>query len=302
MDLGLLAMDHPRQVRFDAPMTTTNQTTAVLGGHGKTGRRVVQKLTALGVPVRVGSRSGTPPFDWDVPASWGPAFAGVGAVYLTYQPDLSFPGAAARVADAVTVAADAGVRRVVLLSGRNEDGALAAEAAVRGSGLEWTVVRSSFFNQNFSESFFVQAIVDGTLAFPAGSVREPFIDADDIADVAVAAFTDDRHVGQLYDVTGPRLLTFGDAVEAIAAAAGRRIDYLPISIDAFAEGLRGEGLPEDDVAAYAALFAAVLDGRNAHLTDGVERALGRPPLDFRDYAEAAAATGVWNATATAARA
>ena len=206
------------------------------------------------------------------------------------------------MADAVSVAAGAGVRRVVLLSGRNEDGTLAAEAAVSGSGLEWTVVRSSFFNQNFSEAFLVQPIVDGTLYFPAGSVLEPFIDADDIAEVAVAALTDDRHVGQLYEVTGPRLLTFGDAVETIAAATGRRIDYVPISIDEFADGLRADGLPEDEVAFFAELFAAVLDGRNAYLTDGVERVLGRPPVDFRDYAEAAAATGVWNAEAAVARA
>ncbi len=283
-------------------MTNTNShITAVLGGHGKTGRRVVQKLTALGVPVRVGSRSGTPPFDWDDPTSWGPAFADVGAVYLTYQPDIALPGAAEQVADAVSVAAGAGVTRVVLLSGRNEDGTLAAEAAVSGSGLEWTVVRSSLFNQNFSEAFLVQAIVDGTLYFPAGSVLEPFIDADDIAEVAVAALTDDRHVGQLYEVTGPRLLTFGDAVETIATATGRRIDYVPITIDEFADGLRADGLPEDEVAFFAELFAAVLDGRNAYLTDDVERVLGRPPVDFRDYAEAAAATGVWNVEAAVAR-
>ena len=164
-------------------MTNNNHITAVLGGNGKTGRRVIQKLTALGVPVRVGSRSGTPPFDWDDPSSWGPAFAGVGSVYLTYQPDLGFPGAAARIEDAVTTAARAGVRRVVLLSGRNEDSVVPAEAAVTGSGLEWTVVRSSLFNQNFSEAFFVQPILDGTLYFPAGSVLEHFIDADDIAEV-----------------------------------------------------------------------------------------------------------------------
>ena len=278
-----------------------NHITAVLGGNGKTGRRVVQKLNALGVPVRVGSRSGTPPFDWDDPSSWGPAFAGVGSVYVTYQPDLGFPGAAERVAGAVTAAANAGVRRLVLLSGRNEESVIPTEQAVTESGLEWTVIRSSLFNQNFSEAFLAQPILDGTLYFPAGSVLEPFIDADDIAAVAVAALTDDRHVGQIHELTGPRLLTFGDAVETIAAVTGRRITYEPISIDDFAAGLRDEGLPADEVTAFAALFAAVFDGRNAYLTDGVERALGRPPVDFRDYASATAATGVWNVEATAAR-
>jgi uncharacterized protein YbjT (DUF2867 family) len=289
-------MDRPDLGVFDADMANTNPTTMVLGGTGKTGRRVVRRLEALGLPVRIGSRSGEPAFDWDDPATWAPALAGVDAVYVTYQPDLAFPGAAEQVAGLVATARAAGVRRAVLLSGRNEPGALAGETAVRQSDLDWTLVRSSFFNQNFSESFFVEAILTGRLAFPGGAVTEPFVDADDIAEVAVAALTDDRHTGQLYEVTGPRLLTFGEAMDAISAAAGRTVAYEPVSVGDFAAALRADGLPDDEVTFYADLFAMVLDGRNSYVTDGVERALGRAPRDFRDYAEAAAATGVWAAS------
>jgi uncharacterized protein YbjT (DUF2867 family) len=156
------------------------------------------------------------------------------------------------------------------------------------------VVRSSFFNQNFSESFFLDPLLGGALAFPASQTAEPFIDAEDIADVAVAALTDDRHAGKLYEVTGPRLLTFADAVAEIAEATGRDLRYVPISAEDFATVMRGEGVPDDVVSEYTELFTTVLDGRNAHVTDGVQRVLGREPRDFRDYARATAASGVWD--------
>lgn len=282
---------------FDEGMnrTATTPTTLVLGGTGKTGRRLARRLDALDRPVRIGSRRGTPPFDWNDPATWAPALAGCGAVYVAYQPDLAFPGAAEQVAGLVAAAEAGDVRRVVLLSGRNEDGALTAEAAVRASRLDWTIVRSSFFNQNFDEGFFVEPIRAGLLAFAAGAVAEPFIDADDIADVAVTAFTDDRHIGELYEVTGPRLLTFADAMDEISTAIGRQVRYVPISSADLAEGLRADGLPEAVIAAYTELFGEILDGRSAYLADGVERALGRAARDFRDFARSAAATGVWSA-------
>ncbi|MGH9155881.1 MAG: NAD(P)H-binding protein [Acidimicrobiales bacterium] len=280
-------------------MTNTALPVVVLGGTGKTGRRVAARLRAADRLVRIGSRSGEPPFDWDIPATWAPALAGAGAVYVAYQPDLAFPGAAERIAGLVDAATAAGVERVVLLSGRGEAGALAAEAAVQQAGLEWTVVRSSFFDQNFSESFFVEPLVAGVVAFPAGTVAEPFIDVDDVAEVATAALTGDRHRGQVYEVTGPELLNFDDAVAAIGVATGRAIAYVPITPDAFAAGLRAEGIPDEVAVGYADLFATVLDGRNASVADGVGRALGRPPGTFLDYAAAAAATGVWDRPGTA---
>lgn len=244
--------------------------------------------------MRLGTRSGWPSFDWDDLNTWSEALRGMKAVYVSYYPDIAFPGAAETVASFVKLAIDSGVRRLVLLSGRGEEGAQRGEQAVKDSGAEWTIVRASWFNQNFSEGHFVEGVQNGEVAFPAGDVREPFIDADDIADIAAEALTDAKHVGQLYEVTGPRLLTFTDAAAGISKATGREIRYVPVSPEQYRAGLLEYGLPPDFVNPLVELFATVLDGRNASVSDGVQRALGRPPRDFTDYARDAAASGVWN--------
>jgi uncharacterized protein YbjT (DUF2867 family) len=270
-------------------------TTLVVGGTGKTGRRVAQRLRARGLPIRIGSPSSEPPFDWDDQATWAPALRDIESVYLTYHPDLAFPGAAAAVGAFADLAVETGARRLVLLSGRGEEGALRGERAVRDVGADWTIVRSSFMAQNFSEGFFLEPLLAGEVAFPAGEdLAEPFIDAEDIADVAVAALTGDGHVGRLYEVTGPRLLTWADAVAEVAGATGRRIGYRPVSMEEYRSLLAGYQVPADLVKLLTDLFAEVLDGRNAHLSDGVQRALGRPPRDFADFARDAAATGIWD--------
>ena len=283
---------------------TTQQPTLVLGGTGKTGRRVVQRLETRGRPVRLGTPSATPPFDWTDEATWPAALDGVGSVYVTYYPDVAVPGAAEAVGAFADLAVARGVRRLVLLSGRGEDGALASEQALRASGADWTIVRSAFMDQNFDEGFFLEPVRAGEVAFLADpGMAEPFIDADDIANVAVAALTGDGHVGQLYEVTGPRLVGWAQAVAEIAAAAGRPIRYLPVSLEEYAALLTETQVPADDVKMLTDVFAEiaeVLDGRNAYLSDGVQRALGRPPRDFADYARAAAATGVWSGSAAAA--
>ena len=283
---------------------TTQQPTLVLGGTGKTGRRVVQCLETRGRPVRLGTPSATPPFDWTDEATWPAALDGVGSVYVTYYPDVAFPGAAEAVGAFADLAVARGVRRLVLLSGRGEDGALASEQALRASGADWTIVRSAFMDQNFDEGFFLEPVRAGEVAFLADpGMAEPFIDADDIADVAVAALTGDGHVGQLYEVTGPRLVGWAQAVAEIAAAAGRPIRYLPVSLEEYAALLTETQVPADDVKMLTDVFAeiaGVLDGRNAYLSDGVQRALGRPPRDFADFARVAAATGVWSGSAAAA--
>jgi uncharacterized protein YbjT (DUF2867 family) len=270
------------------------KTTLVVGGTGKTGRRVVERLEARGLPVRVGSRSGEPPFDWEDEATWAPALRDVGAVYVTYYPDLAAPGAADAVRTFAELAVESGVRRLVLLSGRGEEEARRAELAVQGVDAEWTIVRSSFFSQNFSESFFLEPILGGELALPVDGVAEPFVDAEDIADVAVAALTEDGHAGQLYELTGPRLLTFAEAVEEISLSSGREIRYVPISAEQFTSALSRDGVPPEVIELLTYLFTEVLDGRNARLTDGVRRALGREPRDFANYAREAVATGTWD--------
>jgi uncharacterized protein YbjT (DUF2867 family) len=274
--------------------STQTRPTLVLGGTGKTGRRVVERLSARGVPVRVGSRSADHRFDWEDPATWGPALEGVGAVYVSYYPDLAVPGAVDVVRSFAELAVGSGVRRLVLVSGRGEEGAQRAERAVQETGGEVTVVRATWFMQNFSEDYMLDHVLSGVVALPAGDTPEPFVDAEDIADVAVAALTDDGHIGELYELTGPRLLTFSDAVGEIAKATGRDIPYQPVSIDEHAAAARDQGVPGEVIGLLTYLFSEVLDGRNAHVTDGVARALGRPPRDFADYVRDTAATGVWN--------
>jgi uncharacterized protein YbjT (DUF2867 family) len=276
------------------------KTILVLGGTGKTGRRIIQRLQARGRPVRVGTPSATPPFDWTDEATWPRALDGVESVYVTYYPDLAVPGAAEAVGTFADVALARGVRRLVLLSGRNEEGARRGEQALRQSGADWTIVRSAFMAQNFNEGFFLESVLAGEVAFPAGEdLAEPFIDADDIADVAVAALTGEGHVGQLYEVTGPRLLGWAQAVAEVAAAAGRPVRYVPVSLGEYASLLIENQVPADYVKMLTDVFTEVLDGRNAYLSDGVQRALGRQPHDFADYARASAATGVWNGSAAA---
>ncbi|SDY73063.1 Uncharacterized conserved protein YbjT, contains NAD(P)-binding and DUF2867 domains [Saccharopolyspora shandongensis] len=276
-------------------MTNNTQKTAlVLGGTGRTGRRVAAGLAAKGIPVRIGSRSATPRFDWEDRGTWEPVLRDVGSAYVSYQPDLAIPEAAEAVGSFAELAVRNGVRRLVLLSGRGEIGSQRAEQAVQASGAEWTVVRASWFHQNFSEDFLVESVRAGEVVLPVDEVAEPFVDAEDIAEVAVAALTEDGHAGEVYEVTGPRLLTFAEAVGEIAAATGRDVEYLPVTVEQFSAGMAEQGVPAEVVAMLGHLFTEVLDGRNAHLADGVRRALGREPRDFRDYAKRTAPTGVWS--------
>jgi uncharacterized protein YbjT (DUF2867 family) len=216
------------------------------------------------------------------------------SVYVSYYPDLAIPGAVETVGSFAELAVRSGVPRLVLLSGRGEHGAEEAEEAVRDSGAELTVLRSTWIAQNFSENGWLEFVLSGEVALPAGDTPEPFVDADDIADVAVAALTEDGHVGQLYELTGPRLLTFADAIDEISRAVGREIRYMPVSTEEFAAAAAEQGVPGEVIELLTYLFSEVLDGRNAHTTDAVQRVLGREPRDFSEYARDAAATGVWN--------
>ena len=281
-------------------MTPDSSTTLVLGGTGKTGRRVAERLRALERPVRIGSRSAEPPFDWEDRSTWAPALDGVSAAYVSYFPDIAVPRAPESVEALAGLAVEGGVRRLVLLSGRGEEAAQRAELALEASGAEWTIVRCSWFMQNFSEGPFSESLAAGALALPAGAMVEPFVDVEDIADVAVAALTEEGHAGRLYELTGPRLLTFAEAVEEIGRALGRPLRYEQISPEAFAAGLAEAGLPSELAGLLGYLFTEVLDGRNASLTDGVQRALGRAPRDFSTFAREAAATGAWDGAARAA--
>ena len=266
----------------------------VLGGTGKVGRRIVARLTAREVPVRIGARSAAPAFDWNAPATWRGVLNGVQNVFISYAPDLAMPGASQAVAEFTAQAAAQGVARVVLLSGRGEPEAEAAERLVQDGPLPWTILRCSWFAQNFSEDFLLDPILAGEVALPVDGATEPFLDCDDIAEVATEALLDDRHAGQVYELTGPRLLTFGDAIGEIARAAERPIRFTTIPPEEFAAGLAAAGLSRDEVSLVSYLFATVLDGRNSSVRNGVERALGRSPRDFADYIRQTAKTGIWH--------
>jgi uncharacterized protein YbjT (DUF2867 family) len=265
----------------------------VLGGEGKTGRPVAERLRARGHEVRIGSRSAAVPFDWRDASGWPTVLADIDVVYIAYQPDLAVPGSDDDIRLLSRLAAEAGVKRLVLLSGRGEDAAEVGEEAMKEAGVPWTVLRGSWFFQNFSEGLFAEPILAGELVLPSATVREPFVDTVDIADMAVAALTQEGHAGKTYELTGPRLMTFSEAVAEFAAAGGRDVTYTPVTLEAYAQMLREAEVSEDVIWLVSYLFGSVLDGRNERLSDDIERVLGRPPRDFADFARDVAEAGFW---------
>ncbi|WP_037681584.1 NAD-dependent epimerase/dehydratase family protein [Streptomyces griseus] len=276
---------------------TTTRPILVLGGTGKTGRRVASRLRERGHEVRAASRNGPARFDWSDESTWEPVLKGVGAAYLI---DSQLDDAAGTLRDFSRLAVDGGVERLVLLSNRDwvvpaGEEKLPSERVVRESGAAWTILKPAWFAQNFSEdAFFRRQIVDGDVVTSAGDGVEPFVDADDIADVAVAALTQDGHAGQSYELTGPRRLSLAAVTAEIARATGRRLTHHPISPADHMAYATGRGLSEDYAALLNTLYAWIGENRFADLADGVQRALGREPRDFTDYARHTAATGVWH--------
>ncbi|EJM18275.1 putative nucleoside-diphosphate sugar epimerase [Pseudomonas sp. GM21] len=271
----------------------TQGTVLILGATGKTGRRITQRLKAAGLPVRLGSRQANPPFDWEDRTTWEAALDGVHAIYISYQPDIAVPGAVETIQAFTDLAVKSGVGKLVLLSGRGEVEAEHAESVIQNSGIDWTILRCSWFSQNFSEAHFLEPILQGELALPVGNIAEPFVDVEDIAEIAVQALTQPGHSSQLYELTGPRALTFADAVDEIAKAAGRDIRFIAVPPNAYRAALEQEQLPTELIELVHYLFTTVLDGRNTPVTDGVQQALGRPARDFTDYARRTAKTGIW---------
>ncbi|MEU1231729.1 NmrA family transcriptional regulator [Streptomyces sp. NPDC005828] len=263
-----------------------NTTILVTSATGKTGRRVAERLAARGATVRAGSRSGATVFDWEAPETWAPALRGADAAYVAYYPDLAAPGAVEAMETFGRLAAENGVRRLTLLSGRGEPEAVLAEEALRAaaSGAELTVVRAAFFAQNFNEGLLAEGVAEGAVVFPAGDTAEPFIDADDLADVVVETLTADGHAGRVHEVTGPRPVGFAEVAAEISRVSGRPVVYRPVSETEYAHLLSGFGLAAGEAQWLAALFGTLLDGHNASATDGVKRILGREPRSFAEFA------------------
>ncbi|RUM27537.1 NmrA family transcriptional regulator [Rhizobium vallis] len=272
-----------------------NSEIVLVGGSGKTGGRIMKRLEKRGLTVRAASRSSVRSFDWEDRSTWRGALEGASSAYVAFQPDLSVAWAADAIGALAKVGRECGLDHIVLLSGRGEEGARHSEAALKASGIDTTILRASWFCQNFSEGAFVEQILAGRLQLPAGEISEPFIDADDIADAAVAALTDPSHRNKTYELTGPRALTFRQAVAEIAQAAGRPIEYEQVSMAEFTGGLAAAGLPQGLIDLLEELFGQVLDGRNSNTMRGVADILGRPATDFSQYARETAATGLWSA-------
>ena len=267
----------------------------VIGGTGKTGKRIVKLLNNLGHQVRVGSRKGTPAFDWHHPEGWSAAVEGIEAIYISYQPDLAVPGALEAIEALVKVAKKSHVKKLVLLSGKGEREAQLCEQLVIHSGLDYAIVRANWFNQNFSENFLVEGILKGHVALPFAEAKIPFVDANDIAEVAVSALTEDQHNGKIYELTGPEGLTFEEAVSLISKASGREIQFTGISVKAYVAAMRQQNVPEDFIWLIEYLFTEVLGNPdNSEITNDIEKVLGRKPIGFKEYVEKTVSTGIWN--------
>ena len=272
-------------------------TVFITGKNSKTGSRVDRLLTASNVKTKALTRQSAPAFDWLQPDTWQDAMAGCDAAYVCFQPDLAIPQAEAAITEFIKQAKVAGIQHIVLLSGRGEAGAQQAEQLVINSGLRWNIVRASWFAQNFSEGFLIDGVLSNQVALPAGTVLEPFIDVDDIAEVAAACFTRHDLINQVFEITGPELLTFADCTRIIAANLQRPIDFIPLSNSDFIAGMKAQGFPAEVIWLMEELFTNVMDGRNSHTTDTVERVLGRPARRFDAYVKATAESGVWNINA-----
>ncbi|MDR7211617.1 NmrA family transcriptional regulator [Flavobacterium piscis] len=267
----------------------------VLGATGKTGSRVIERLEQINnIEIRKGSRNEKISFDWENPETWQPILQGIHTVYITFQPDLAIPSAAETIKIFTTLATQLGVQKMVLLSGRGEKEAQICEEIVKNNARQWTIVRVSWFSQNFSESFFLEPILSGTVALPRAEALEPFTDADDIADVVVKALLEDNHNGETYELTGPELLTFEQAVAEIAKATNRDISFQGLTLKEYIQILEEYQIPQDHIWLVNYLFEQVLDGRNAYVTQDIEKILGRKAKDFTFYAEQTAKTGIWN--------
>ena len=270
----------------------TTKPILITGATGKTGSRVLARLRAAAHDARSGSRKAQPGFDWDDPTTWEAALSGIKAVYVNYHPDYAFPGAIENLTGFTEVAASCGVERLVILTGRGEHHAQRGEEVIAKSGLDYTIIRSAWFAQNFSEGSLWEPAMEGVVPMPGGDLEEPIIDIDDLADVIVEALTGAGHSGQTYECTGPRLLGFAEVADILSGAMGRRVDYLPISFEDFHAELEAtSGSVFADI--VTSIARETFDGRNAKIGDGVQRAIGRAPRDFTEFAQTAAAAGKW---------
>lgn len=268
--------------------------TLVIGSKGKTGSRVFKKLQALKIPVVPASRSSEIPFDWYKASTWPRALKEIEQVYITFQPDLAVPQAEEILEAFINTARSAGVQKLVLLSGRGEAEARACEDLVISSGIDYTILRCSFFMQNFSEGIWLDAILTKDFVIPQVKAREPFVDADDIAEIAVKALLEGEYRNRVIELTGPELLSFRDIISKISEQTGEQIQYSELALDEYAVLLRRHQVPEETIWLISYLFGEVLDGRNESVDASVPLLLGRNASTFDDYVRKTIQSGIWS--------
>jgi uncharacterized protein YbjT (DUF2867 family) len=266
----------------------------ILGGAGKVGRRVARLLELDGHPVRAVSRSTSQRFHWRDSSTWRPALDDVDGVFVVG------PGSATDwsplLAGFLDAASTAGVRHAVLLSSRGVefllDGNVArAEQALRTGRLPWTILRPTHFAQNFTEAMFIP--VDGHILAPVGDGAEPFIDVEDIAEVAAHVLAKGGAAGETVELSGPAAITFDQAAGILSEATGRPLTFRDQTGDGHIGALRAVGTPEEYVRWRMAMLDGIRRGADAYLSDGVTRILQRPATDFTAWARREATRAPW---------
>lgn len=270
-----------------------NQEILVIGSSGKTGSRVFNRLQSKNIAVRPASRSSAIPFDWYNDKTWAKALEGIAKVYITFQPDLAVPASSEIIFRFTQEAQRAGIEKLVLLSGRGEEEAIAAENVIRNCGMQWTIIQASFFMQNFSEGIWADSIQARELVLPEVKAKEPFVDADDIADIAIEALMNDNLNGKVCEVTGPELLSFQEVVSKLSKGLNTEIKFIPVSMEAYKNILKEYLVPDDVTELITYLFTSVLDGRNESVTNDIEQALNRKPTTFDAYIQKSINAGFW---------
>ncbi|MBU6534132.1 NAD(P)H-binding protein [Streptomyces sp. NPDC057245] len=269
--------------------------TLVIGATGTTGSRTAAGLTAAGHRVRAASRRATPvagaepvAFDWYEPATHPAALDGADRVYLV--PPVGDPEPAAVMLPFLRQARAAGVRRAVLLSSSAVPAGGPAVGAVHQAlpGLfeQWAVLRPSWFMQNFTGTHaHARGIRDeGVVRTAAGDGRVGFVDAGDIAAVAVRALTDARVPGTDLVLTGPETLSHDDIAAIATEVTGRPVVHRRLSVEQLAEHLAGE-VPARFAELLAGLDSAIAAGAEDRVTDTVRRVTGQAPRSFRAHFE-----------------
>jgi uncharacterized protein YbjT (DUF2867 family) len=278
-------------------MTGSPQTTLVLGGTGRTGSLVARRLAERGLPARTAARHGADvPFDWDDPTTHPAALAGTDRLYLV-TPVLRI-SYADQVAAFLDLAVASGVRHVTYLSTYGAQlappdvdiSAVENELAARKT-LTHAILRPARVMQNFADAHL--PVVDGVITVPTGGRTEAFVDAGDIAAVAVETLLDpEGHDGARYEPTGPQALTVAEVADTITAVSGRPVRHQDIDPEVWIGGAVAAGVvPADYAVMLRRLTGAIVSGNGSTPNDDIERVTGRAPATFDDFARRNA--GAW---------